>query len=108
MSCGKALLHLRHELADARDGLHSIGSGQLVDGNCGAGLAIQAADQAVVLRAQFDARHISHANDAAIRRFADDDVAELFRRRQAALSQHGIGELLVRWEPARLRPDLRG
>ena len=86
------------------DGLHSIGSGQLVDGNDGAGLAIQATDQAVVLRAQLDSGHVSDSNGPTVRRFAHDDVAELFRRSQAALSQHGIGELLVAL--SRLAADL--
>src|SRR4029077_11901293 len=100
----ETLLHLRHQLPDALDGLDSIGPRQLVDGNDGAGLSIQTSLQAVVLRAQFDPGHVSDANGPAIRCFAHDDVAELFRRSQAALSQDGIGELLVAL--SRLAPDL--
>ena len=77
------------------DGLNSIASGQLVDGNGGAGLAIQSTHQAVVLRAQLDSSHVSDANGPTIRCFAHDNIAELFRRSQAALSQHGVGELLI-------------
>ena len=70
----------------------------------GSGLAIQATDHAVVLCAQFNAGHVFHPDDATIRRFADDDVAKLFRRFQASLSKHGIGELLVFW--SRFTSDL--
>src|SRR6202044_4283590 len=66
-----------------------------IDGNDAAGLAIQATNQAVVLRAQFDSGHVFDSNGAPIRCFAHADVTELFRRSQASLSQHGIGKLLV-------------
>ena len=92
---GKALLHLGHELPDTCRRLHRIGAGQLVNRDHGGGLAIQAADQVVILRAQFDPRHVPHSNCAAIRSLAHDDVSKLFRRGQTALSPDGIGELLV-------------
>ena len=68
------------------------------------GLAIQAAENAVVLRAQLDPGNVFHAHDSAIRSFADDNVFELLRRCQAALSKNGIGELLARrsWFAANL------
>ena len=59
----EALLHLGHQLADAGGGLDRIGAGQLVDGDDGGGLTIQAADNAVVLRAQFDSGDVFHSND---------------------------------------------
>jgi len=92
----EALLHLGHQLSDASGRLHGIGTGQLVDGNNDGGLAIQAADNAVVLCAQLDAGNVFHANGPAIWRLAHDHVFELFRGRQAALRKHGISELLVR------------
>src|SRR5258708_36558388 len=95
MSWGEPLLHLRHELADALDRLNRIASGQLINGNGGAGLAIQASHQAVVLRTQLDSGHVSGANGPAIRCFAHRNVPELFRRSQPALSRHGINEPLV-------------
>lgn len=61
-----------------------------------AGFPFQAADQAVVLRTQLDAGHIFHADDATVRCFAHDDVAELLRCCQTSLRQHGVGVLLVR------------
>ena len=98
------MLHLGHQLADALYCLNCIGSGQLVNGDTGSGLAIQATERAVVLCAQFDPGDIFYPNDATIGLLAHDDVAKLFRRLQASLSQHGIGELLVR--KGRLSSDL--
>ena len=92
----EALLHLGHQLADAGGRLDRIGTGQLVNGDDCGGLAIQAVDNAVILRAQFDPGDVFHADDSAIRRFTDDDVFKLLRRRQTALSENGIRELLAR------------
>ena len=75
--------------------MDSIGSGQLVDGNDRAGLAIQATLQAVVLSTQLDSGYVPDSNSRPIRCFAHHDITELFRRSQAALSQHRIGELLI-------------
>ncbi len=75
----EALLHLGQELSDPLHSLHSVGPGQLIHGDGGCGLAIQTTDQAVVLCAQFYPGHVFHPDDATIRRFADDDVAKLFR-----------------------------
>ena len=44
---------------------------------------------------QLDSSHVFHPNGPAIRRLAHDDVAELFRRSQAALRQHRVSKLLV-------------
>ena len=71
---------------------------------CG-GLAIQAVEYAVILRAQFDPGDVFHADDSAIRSFTDDNVFKLLRRCQAALSENGIGELLARRELARRQLD---
>ncbi len=101
---GKALLHLGHQFADACGGLDRIGTRQLVNGDYCGGPPIQATDNAVIVRAQFDSRDIFHANDSAIRSFTDHDVFKLLGRRQTPLRQHRICELLVRgsWLTAQL------
>ena len=107
---GEALLHLRHQLADTCRRLNRIGSGQLVNGDNRGRFAIQAADNAVILRAQFNPGDVFHSDDAAVRSFTDDDVFKFLRRRETALSENGISELLVRgsWFAAYLasRPRL--
>src|SRR5260370_22250178 len=92
----EALLDVRDQLANACGGLHRIGTGQLVNGDYCSGPAIQATDDAVVVRAEFDSRDIFHANDSAIWGFTDPDVFKLLRRCSAALRHHPISELLVR------------
>src|SRR4029077_7404399 len=92
---GKALLHLRHQRSDSRSGVHGVGARQLINRDDSAGLAIEAADHAVILRAQFDPGEIFYANDAAVGSRAHDDVSELLGRGQAALREDGIGKLLV-------------
>ncbi len=77
----EALLHLGHQFSDACGRLDGVGTRQLINGNDDGGLAIQAADNAVVLCAQLDAGDIFDANNAAIRRLAHDHVFELFRGR---------------------------
>src|SRR5205085_4125200 len=68
---------------------------QLINRDDSAGLAIEAADHAVILRAQFDSRDVLHADDSAIWSRAHHDVSELLGRGQAALRENGIGKLLV-------------
>ncbi len=46
---GEALLHLRHELLDAGGSIHCVRPRQLVRGNDGARLTIEASSDAVVL-----------------------------------------------------------
>ena len=46
-----------------------------------AGFAVEPANNRIILRSQFHARHILQPHDAAIRRFAHDDLPEIFRRR---------------------------
>ena len=86
---GKALFHLRHQLLDAGGGVDGVRAGQLIAGNDGARLAVEAAGDAVVLRAQLDAGDIAHPHSGAVGSFANHDVAEFFRRDQAALRQNG-------------------
>src|SRR4029077_20797279 len=91
---------------DGGSRLDRIGTGQLVDEDDGGGLPIQAAKNAVILRAQLDSSNVFHSNLAAIRSFPQDDVSELFRRRQTALSNNRVGELLI--VGSRLGTDLTG
>ena len=54
----EALLALGHQFADGESGLDGIASGRLIDGEKSGGLAVEAADDAVVLRAELDAGDI--------------------------------------------------
>ena len=103
----EALLSVFHQLADAFGRLHRVAARQLVHRDDGAGLAVDAPGERIILRAQFNARHIANAHGSAIGQFADDDIAELFRRGQAALRAHRIGVLLARGEQARRPPAPR-
>jgi len=84
--------------------LKGVRSRKLVNRNDGARLAIQPADRAVILLAQFDSRNVFHAHDPAVRSFANNDAAEFFRRCQTALCQQRIGVLLI--TRGRLAADL--
>jgi len=76
--------------------LDRVGTRQLVnDDDCGR-LAVQAADDTVIVRTQFDPGDIFHANDSAVRSFTDDDVFKFSGRGQAAFRKHRISELLAR------------
>ena len=102
----EALLEFRHERPGVGGGLHGIGIRQLVERDERGGLAVQARQHVVVLRAQFDAGHVLDPHDGPARRRAEDDLAELLRRFQAALRPHRVGEFLPRRH--RLAADLAG
>ena len=63
----EALLELGHERPGIGGGLHGVGIGQLVEGDQRGGLAIEAAQHVVVLRAQFNASDVPDAHDLARR-----------------------------------------
>ncbi len=92
---GKALFHLRHQLLDAGSRVDCVGSGQLVGRNNRARLAVETSGNAVVLSAQFDASDVAHSHRRTIRRLANHDVAEFFRRHQAPLRENRIGKFLA-------------
>ena len=83
-----------HELANFGGSLQRVGAGREVDTQQGRRLAVEAAFQVVVLRSQFHPRHVLQAQHAALRCGTNNDLAELFRRGQAARCAHVIGERL--------------
>ena len=89
--CGE-LLHAR---VDGRGGLDGVRSGQLVDGHDAGRRLVVAARDAVGLIAKLDAGDVAQVQDGAVGVGAENDVAELFRRDQAALGAHGVRELLA-------------
>src|SRR5208282_2810248 len=84
-----------HQFFERVRGLDGVGSWELVGGDDGAWFAIEAADGAVVLCAEFYAGNIFDADDAADGRFANHDLAELFGRTEAALGADGIRKFLA-------------
>ncbi len=64
---GKALLELRHELLGAVGGLDGVRARQLVEGDDGRGLAVEAADHVVSLGPQFDPAHVLDADERSRR-----------------------------------------
>ena len=59
------------------------------------GPPVETAGNAIVLGSQLDAGDIADADDAAVRSFANHDVAEFFGRHEAALGQNRVGEFLA-------------
>ncbi len=102
----QATLLLREQVLDPFCRLNGIRTGQLIDGDQGARLAIQVAGDGVVLRAHLDAGNVLDAHDAAIGRGAHDNICEFFGRGQPALRADRIGELLSLGR--RLTADLAG
>ena len=107
---GEALLHLSHELLDPGGSIHRVRPRQLVGGDDGAGLAIEASRDTVVLGAQLDPSDIADADNSAVGRLADDDLPEFFRGGEAALRQNRVGEFraLGRRFAARLTRGVHG
>ena len=50
---------------------------------------------AIVLSAEFGARHVFDAYDSAVRRFAHHDLSKLLGRSETALRANGVGEFLT-------------
>ena len=83
-----------HEFPDGIGRLYRVRAGQLIHRNDGTRLSVQAAHDAVVLGAEFDASNIPEADDCSARLFANNDLPEFFGRSKATLRTHGVGELL--------------
>ena len=86
---GKALFHLRHQFLDPGSGVDRVRAGQLIARNNGARPPVKTAGDAIVLGAKLDAGHVVHPDGAAVGSLANHDVAEFFRRDEAALRQNG-------------------
>src|ERR1700741_2801752 len=75
---GEALLGFHHHFLESVGGLDSVGARKLVGGDDRAGLAVEAAEDAVVLSTKLDARHVLDAHNTAAGIFAHDNLAKLF------------------------------
>ena len=94
MSSGKRCFASANSFLTPAGGIHGIGSRQLIDRDDSARLSVQVAGHAVVLRAQFHSRHVADAHNPGLGSFANDDLLELLRRREAALRAHRVSERL--------------
>ena len=74
---GKRLLKLADRALDLLADLERIGARLQEDADQRGGLAVDAADEVVVLRAELDARHVVQAQRAAVGVGAHDDLLEL-------------------------------
>ena len=102
----KALFELCHELFGSLGGVNGVGAGKLVEGDEGGRFAVEATDDVVGLRSQFDAGDIPEAHKGPVRLGPYDDLPELLLTLQAALGPDRVGELLPGGH--RLRADLAG
>ncbi len=75
--------------------MHRIGARQLVSGDDGAGFSVEAAEDAVTLRAKFDTSDVFDAHHTTERCFADNNLAELFGRGETTAGTHRVGKLLT-------------
>ena len=74
---GKPRLGLVHELGRGLHGVDGVGARQLVDGDDGAGAAVEPSLVGVVLRAELDPRQVPHPNDGAVGGGLDHHVLEV-------------------------------
>ena len=81
--------------SDCGSGVHGIRAGRKIDPDRHRRLAVEAAFGVLVLGAELDPCDIAHAQQGAVGIGAQDDVAELLGRRQAALGLHVHLKLLV-------------
>ncbi len=89
------MLHLGHQLPDAIGCRHGVRTWQLISGNDGAWLAVQASYNAIILGTQFQTRDIPHAHGPAVGSFTYYDLSKFLRRRQAALREDRVGKFLA-------------
>ena len=106
MPGGELLGELGHALRDELADLDRVGAGQLIDRHDSGRCTVVARGQVVGLRAELDARDVAQVKNGAVGVGADDDVAELLRRDEAALRANRVGELLPVGH--RLPADLAG
>ena len=89
---GKIARHVGHRGLHVGGQLQCIRTRRLEDGDGHRRHLVEIADDAVVRRAELDAGHILQARDLALLAGLDDDLAELFFGRQAAV---GIDQQLL-------------
>ena len=92
----KPLLQVLHQRLGAVGRLDRVGARHLVEGDQGAGFAVEPPFHAVGLGAEFDPGHVGHAHHRAVRVGAQHHPAEILGRLQPALGAHRVGELLAR------------
>ena len=78
----------------------------MVECDEGRRLAVEATDEVVGLRSQFDAGDVLEAHEGPVRLRSNDDFAEFLLGLQTPLGTDRVGELLPRRH--RLRADLAG
>ena len=91
----KALGQLGHELLRLAGRVERVAARRLVEGDDGGRLALEAALDIVILRAEFDARHVFEAEDGAVCIGPHHDLAEFLDRGEITLADHGVGEFLT-------------
>ncbi len=91
------LLLRSQEFFDSIRCRNGIRTRQLIHRDNRARLTVQMADDRIILRSEFHARHILDADDSTIRRCADDDLFKFFRCNQAALRSDRVGKFLPTW-----------
>ena len=105
---GKPRLGLVHELGRGLHGVDGVGARELVDGDDGAGAAVEPPLIGVVLRAELDPRDVPHPDDRAVGGGPDHHVLEVRHALQASLGAHRVGELLARRHRSPHPPDRPG
>ena len=91
---GEALAQALHGALHRFGGVQGVGTGLQVDAEGGVLLAIEGGDQRVVLRPQFDPRHVLEQQAGAGGIGAQDDAFELLRIGEAILGGDRVGEVL--------------
>ncbi|MNQ63970.1 hypothetical protein D3C85_783720 [compost metagenome] len=85
---------LVHFLAHQGCGVQRVGTGCQLYADRGRRFAIKAGGELVFLAADLDPRHIAHPHGGAVGVGPQDNVSELFGRRQLTLDQDGGGDFL--------------
>jgi hypothetical protein len=92
---GEALGQFVGRPLDGARNCQGVGARLQEDANQGGALAVVASDEVVVLAAELDTGHVSQPYRSRLAVGADDDVLELLRVGETALSCDGVDEVLV-------------
>src|SRR5450432_1520301 len=96
-SFGEARLHAVHVLDYLIGGLNRVGARSQIDNHVGRGLAVQPAESAISLRAQFDAADVVDVHQRGVRLRAHHDILELAGIGEAAGRGHRVLEIGAAW-----------